>query len=152
MISNSAKQTQKIAKDFAKKILGLRSEQEAILIGLSGELGSGKTTFVQGFARGLGIKERVISPTFVILKNFKITKIKNQKSKIKNLVHIDIYRINNSKEITDLGWKDLIKDPKNIILVEWAEKIKKLFPKPHFWIKFSHRTVQKRSIDIYLVK
>lgn len=139
-ISNSKIQTQKIAKDFAKKILRFRSSQKAVVIGLSGELGSGKTTFVQGFAKALGIKERIISPTFVILKRFK------------NLIHIDAYRIKNPKEILDLGWNDLIKNPENIILVEWPEKIKKILPKPHFWLNFSYTSPQKRGIDIRFVK
>ncbi|MBU3925773.1 tRNA (adenosine(37)-N6)-threonylcarbamoyltransferase complex ATPase subunit type 1 TsaE [Patescibacteria group bacterium] len=146
--SNSKMQTQKIAKDFAKKTIKHPvSNSRAMVIGLSGDLGSGKTTFVQGFAKSLGIKERVISPTFVLMKKFKI-----KNSRFKNLIHFDIYRINNSKEIIDLGWKEMIKNPENIILVEWAEKIKKLFSKPYFCIEFIHRKENQRGIDIRLVK
>lgn len=141
-ITNSKIQTQKLAKNFVHRIVGHRksNNSNAVVIGLSGELGSGKTTFVQGFAKSSGIKKRVISPTFVLMKRYK------------NLYHIDCYRINNPKEITDLRWKDLVKNPENIILVEWAEKIKKIFPKPHFWVKFSHIDKNKRSIDIQFVK
>lgn len=141
-ISNSKIQTQKIAKDFAHRIVGHRksNNSNAVVIGLSGELGSGKTTFVQGFAKALGVKTKVISPTFVLMKKYK------------NIFHIDAYRIKNPKEILDLGWKDLIKNPENIILIEWPEKIKKIFPKPHFWIKFTHRRKNTRGIDIRFVK
>lgn len=149
-ITNSKFQTQKLAKNFARKIVGHRKFNKfnnncAIVIGLSGELGSGKTTFVQGFAKELGIKERIISPTFVILKKFKI---KN----FKFLTHIDAYRIKNYKEILDLGWKDMLVNPKNIILVEWPEKIKKIFPRQHFWLNFSHKGKNTRGVDIHFVK
>ncbi len=146
-ITNSKSQTQKLAKNFAHKIVGYRKFNNdcAIVVGLSGELGSGKTTFVQGFAKALGIKERIISPTFVILKKFKI-------QDLKFLTHIDAYRIKNSKEILDLGWKDLLVSPENIILVEWPEKIKKIFPRQHFWLNFNHEGKSKRSIDIHFVK
>lgn len=139
-ISDSRIQTQKTAKDFAKKILRLHSWKKAVIIGLSGELGSGKTTFVQGFAKALGVKTRIISPTFVLMKRHK------------NIFHIDAYRTKNPKEILDLGWKDLIKNSENIILVEWPEKIKKIFSKPHFWIEFTHRRKNTRGIDIRFVK
>ncbi len=142
MISESVQQTRKIAKSLADEILKEKSIH-GIAVGLAGELGSGKTTFVQGFAKTLGIKERVISPTFVILKRFKI-----HESRFKNLIHIDAYRINNPKEIIDLGWKEIINAPQNIILIEWAGKIKKILPKKHFFINFKHINKNKRWIKI----
>ncbi len=152
-ISNSKIQTQKMAKDFARQIVqySMLHNKGAVLIGLSGDLGSGKTAFVQGFAKALGIKTKIISPTFVILKRFKIQSA-DWRTRIKNLTHIDAYRIKNPKEILDLGWKELIKNPENIILVEWPEKIKKIFSKPHFWIEFTHRRKNTRGIDIRFVK
>lgn len=146
-ITNSKFQTQKLAKNLAKQLVKhqMPNKKHALVVGLSGELGSGKTTFVQGFAKALGIKERIISPTFVILKKFKI-------KDLKFLTHIDAYRIKNSKEILDLGWKNMLVSPENIILVEWPEKIKKIFPKQYFWLNFSHKGKSKRSIDIHFVK
>lgn len=141
-ITYSKIQTQKLAKNFAKKILKLKNKK-AVVIGLSGELGSGKTTFSQGFAKALNIKERIISPTFIIQKRFKIKDLR-----FKNLYHIDAYRIKNPKEILDLGWEDVLVNPENLILVEWAEKIKKIFPRQHFWLNFRHKSKNKRSIDI----
>ena len=140
MITNSKIQTQKVAKELAKQCPKQGLGQKAVLIGLSGELGSGKTTFVQGFAKSLGIKKKVISPTFVLMKRYK------------NLYHIDCYRIDSYKEILDLGWKDMLANKENIILVEWAEKIKKIFPKSYVWIKFTHKSLNQRGIDIRFVK
>ena len=142
IITKSNRETQKIAKDLARKIIRLK-DKKAIIIGLIGELGSGKTTFIQGFVKALGIKERVISPTFIILKKFKI---KNLKFKI--LVHIDAYRISKPKEIIDLGWKDLIKNPQNIIIIEWADKIKKILSRKYIRVDFRHKNKNKRWIKI----
>lgn len=125
MFSKSVKETNKIAFNLAKKALKSR---KPFIIGLEGNLGSGKTTFTQGFAKGLGIKERILSPTFVILKRFKI--------KNKNFYHIDCYRIKNPKEILDLGFKEIVNNPKNIVAIEWADKIKRIMPKDTLWLKF----------------
>ncbi|MEW5907876.1 MAG: tRNA (adenosine(37)-N6)-threonylcarbamoyltransferase complex ATPase subunit type 1 TsaE [Patescibacteria group bacterium] len=145
-ISQSKNQTQKLAKQMAQKVIQQKT-QKAVLIGLSGELGGGKTTFVQGFAKALGIKKKVTSPTFVLMKCLQLSI-----PSFAFLIHLDAYRIKKSKEILDLGWRKLIKNPQNIILVEWAEKIKKIFPKKYFWIKFSHLGPHKRLIDISLKK
>ncbi|MBI4691941.1 MAG: tRNA (adenosine(37)-N6)-threonylcarbamoyltransferase complex ATPase subunit type 1 TsaE [Candidatus Terrybacteria bacterium] len=170
-ISISIKQTKEIAGILARKILRLRSGRGAVIVGLSGELGSGKTTFSQCFARALGIKEKIHSPTFVIFRKHEIrnpkslpadashqamqageTNSKSKNQKFKTLYHFDVYRIKKPKEIIDLGWRKIISDSKNIILVEWPEKIKKIFPKKHFWINFTHLAPKKRGIDIYLHK
>jgi len=147
MISGNIKQTKKIAENLARKILRLRLGRGAVIVGLSGELGSGKTTFAQCFARALGIKEKIHSPTFVILKTYNL-----QFTTYNHLIHIDVYRIKKPKEILDLGWEKIISDSGNIILAEWPEKIKKIFPKKHFWINFSHLAKNKRGIDIFLHK
>ena len=136
LISENAAETRKFAKNLAKKWLKQGLRKKALIIGLTGELGSGKTVFVQGFAKASGVKERVLSPTFVILKKFK------------NFIHIDAYRIKKPKEIIDLGWKKLINNPQNIILIEWAEKIKRILPKKYIKIKFEHVDRNKRKISL----
>ena len=70
--SNSPKETHKIAAKFAKQILRLKTKKNAVVLTLRGNLGAGKTTFLQGFAKGLGIKSKINSPTFIIMKRFKI--------------------------------------------------------------------------------
>ena len=149
-ISVSKNQTSKLAKELAvtlRQAQGKKIFNKAIVIGLSGELGSGKTTFCQSFAKALGVKEKVHSPTFVIMKKYLV--ISRQYSA---LFHFDAYRIKNKKDIISLGWKKIISEPKNIILVEWAENIKKVFPKKHFWINLAHLGKNRRGIDIKSVK
>ena len=149
-ISVSKNQTSKLAKELAvtlRQAQGKKIFNKAIVIGLSGELGSGKTTFCQSFAKALGVKEKVHSPTFVIMKKYSVAR-----NQYPVLFHFDAYRIKKPKDIVVLGWKKIISEPKNIILVEWAENIKKVFPKKHFWIKLAHLGKNKRGIDIKSVK
>ena len=141
----NSSQTQKIAKTLARDILKTNLNKKSIVVGLEGCLGSGKTTFLQGFARGLGIKEKILSPTFVILKKYKIQDIR---CKIQNFYHIDCYRIENSKEILDLGFKEIISNPKNIVVIEWANRIKEAIPRKTIWIKFDFIDSKTRKIMI----
>lgn len=153
IITNNVEETWELAKKLANDILKISSDK-ATVIGLEGNLGTGKTMFAQGFARGLGVKETIVSPTFIIMKKFQISKSKCQiKSQIpisnfKKFIHIDAYRLDNSKEIMDLGWNGLIADPKNIILVEWADKIREILPKNFIWVKFKVVGEEKREIVV----
>lgn len=137
--------TKKLAANLAKKAWSLAPGRKALTLALSGNLGSGKTTFVQGFANALGIKKPPKSPTFILLQAFP-PGIKNQELGIKNLVHIDAYRIEKPKELLHLGLKEVLNDPHNIVLIEWAEKIKKLLPKNATWIYFKHAGKNNRLI------
>ncbi len=141
-LSGSPSRTKKLGEKLVKGILKEPIKKQALVLGLKGELGSGKTTFLQGFAEGLGIKEKILSPTFVIIKKYKI---KNLKVKSKNFIHIDCYRARNPKEILSLGFKEIVSDPQNIIAIEWAEKIRKIIPEEAIWIKleFTCKTTRK---------
>lgn len=132
--TKSAKETQKLGADFACKIRAT-PKKSATVIALQGNLGGGKTTFLQGFFKGLGVKEKVLSPTFVIMKRFG------------NFYHIDCYRLKDKNDILELGWEEIIKNPKNIVAVEWAEKIKSILPKDTILIKFCFIDEQTRRID-----
>ena len=122
-LTNSEQETKKLAKNLAKKM-------PSGVVALSGELGAGKTTFVQGFAKGLGVTDKIISPTFVLIRQHKIPKTK------KILYHIDLYRIEDTLNIDKLGIKELIDNPLNIVIIEWAEKIKSRLPKNTVKISF----------------
>jgi len=144
-ISSSSAKTKKLGEKLAKQILKKKLKKKAFIIGLEGELGGGKTTFLQGFAKGLGIKEKITSPTFVIMKKFKIQHLK---SNIQYLIHIDCYRIKKPKELLDLGFREIISNPKNIVVIEWADRIKKIMPKNSIWIEFKFIDENTREIMI----
>lgn len=153
IVSASVEETQKFARDLAQKMLIRKhSFKNARVLGLEGNLGSGKTAFAQGFAQGLGIQEKILSPTFVILKKFEILNSKsatNSKYKFQNFYHIDCYRLEDSKELLALGWKEIIASPKNIVLVEWAERVKKILPKNATRLTFTVLQNHTRNICIY---
>lgn len=133
-ITYCEEETKNLAKQLASKLHGV--------IALSGELGAGKTTFVQGFANGLGIKEKIISPTFILIRQHKIPDSKNM------LYHVDLYRLENLDNLKHLGLEECWADPKNIVLIEWAQKAKELLPKNTVWIKFENTYGNKRKISI----
>lgn len=134
IITNSSKETFDLGKDFAKDLKG------GEILCFSGDLGAGKTTFTQGLLAGLGVSEKVNSPTFVIIKEYQL-----DKKEIKNIYHIDTYRVEKD-DIIDLGWDDMIKKEENITIIEWPEKINEIIPQKSIWIKFEHLSEDKRKI------
>jgi len=144
IVSSSFLQTKNIAKTLAEIVLGERQRRGATVIALVGELGSGKTTFAQGFAKGLGIKARILSPTFILLKEFAI-----QHSFFRVFYHIDCYRLDNpAGELLRLEFKKIIADPHAIVVIEWADRIKKILPRDVLWIQLRHGDKNKRYITI----
>jgi tRNA threonylcarbamoyladenosine biosynthesis protein TsaE len=141
--TKSEKETEKLGEEIGKKILKEKLGKVAKVIALEGDLGGGKTTFLKGFAKGLGIKEKILSPTFILIRKFQIPSTKFQ-----NFYHIDCYRIEKIKEILNLGFREIIKDPKNIVAIEWADKIKKILPKKVIKIKFKILGKKEREILI----
>lgn len=136
-ITKSAQETQKLAQFLAKEIY------PPLVIGLEGELGSGKTTFIQGFAKGLGIKEKILSPTFVLMKKFGLPR-----SKAGHFYHIDCYRLNKPKDLLDLGFRKMLADNQGVIVIEWADKVKKILPQTNFLkIKFKYINEKTRKIS-----
>lgn len=133
IITTNIGQTKKIASRLAKEIILMQSDC-ARVIALEGNLGAGKTTFVQGFAHALGITEKIQSPTFVLMKIYSL----NKQKYLKHLVHIDAYRLETPKELEHLGFRELLQDRDGVILIEWADRVKKLLPKDTTWITFEH--------------
>lgn len=133
-ITDSFEETKKIGKKLAKSLGG--SE----LIALYGDLGGGKTTFVQGLALGLGIERRIISPTFIIVRTYKI--------KSKNFYHIDLYRAHSSQDLESLGLPEIINDENSIKAIEWAENLKNLLPEKRIDVFFEYLEENKRKIKI----
>jgi tRNA threonylcarbamoyladenosine biosynthesis protein TsaE len=145
--TKNAGETEVAGKAFANHLI--ISGAKKATVALIGELGSGKTTFVQGFAKRLRIKKRIISPTFVIMRKYDIDKGLS-KNRLVDLYHIDLYRIsgNFEKEIKNLGLEELWQNDGNIILIEWADKIKQFLPKRTHWLNFDILSGSERNIKI----
>ena len=143
IISDSSEKTKKVGEMLAKTALKTKPEK-ALVFAFNGELGSGKTTFIQGFAEGLGVKDNVLSPTFNIFKRFEIKKNKF----FKNLFHFDCYRIIRKNEILDLGFREIVDNSENIVVIEWADKIKKILPLRMFIVEIDVMEEGKRVISI----
>ncbi|MBU1046350.1 tRNA (adenosine(37)-N6)-threonylcarbamoyltransferase complex ATPase subunit type 1 TsaE [Patescibacteria group bacterium] len=133
-------------KDFADSYIKSlkKSENKATVIILRGDLGSGKTTFTQEVANIFEIKDYVTSPTFVIQKRYEINN--SQELGFKNLIHIDAYRLSSGKELLDLGWKEDINNPQNIIFIEWPERVTEVLPKNTKEISFKFIDEETREI------
>ncbi|HOX21669.1 MAG TPA: tRNA (adenosine(37)-N6)-threonylcarbamoyltransferase complex ATPase subunit type 1 TsaE [Candidatus Paceibacterota bacterium] len=142
MLSSSPRQTQKIAEILVKTLLA-DPEKSPRIFCLQGDLGAGKTTFIQGIAKALKIKNKILSPTFVIMKDFKIGLRPFQR-----LFHIDCYRFDKPEEILALNFKEIITNPKNLIFIEWPERIAKFLPKNSVWLEFKVKGKNKREIII----
>lgn len=123
--SNSSAFTKYLGKCLSKLIL------PGDLILFSGELGGGKTTFISGLAKGLGIKEDLSSPSFTILNIYSI-------GKDKKLIHADFYRLGNIDEIVEVGIEDYIYDNNSIVCIEWGEKIKGYLEKEYLEVKINY--------------
>lgn len=121
------------------------SERGATVIGLQGDLGSGKTAFVQSIAKIFGVAEYVTSPTFVIQKRYKINN--SNHNEFKNLIHIDAYRLDSGEELLNLGWREILSNPKNIIFIEWSERVAEILPSGSKKIYFKFIDDKTREIN-----
>lgn len=115
-VSSSIYDTEKLAKKLAKKY------KKGAVILFQGPLGSGKTTFIQTFAKALGVTGRIISPTFILMKPYDLPK------SLRKLYHLDLYRLENQQQIESLGLEEIWNNPQNIVLIEWAAKLAQLPP------------------------
>lgn len=160
IVTNSFKETRQVGFDLAKKLNG------GEVLALYGDLGSGKTTFMQGLARGLGITKNIISPTFIIMRSYEITRHSGKQKahpeseknrswtsqdddfSARNLYHVDLYRINGEKDVESLGLLELMNQPDNIVAIEWPDKIENLLPQNRINIYFEYLEDDKREIKI----
>lgn len=124
IITKSLEETQSLAKDWLASLPFKNSE--ATVVGLYGNLGSGKTTFTQFVAKELNITENITSPTFVIEKLYE-----TKHEHFKRLIHIDAYRIEKASELQDLNFEEIVANPNNLIIIEWPENVKEILPENH---------------------
>jgi len=111
-LSKKEEETLSLGAKIAKTVIG------GEIFALTGDLGTGKTTFVKGFARSLGIEKQITSPTFNIIKVYPV-----QFKNIKRLVHVDAYRLNSPEDLISIGLEELFSDSTNIAIIEWPEHI-----------------------------
>lgn len=117
--SKSLEDTAKAAADWLADISVRQGEpDQAMVVGLSGHLGAGKTAFVKALAKEMGVEEIVTSPTFVLMKIYE-----TKDARWPRLVHIDAYRLERAEELAALDWERLVADPHNLIMVEWPENV-----------------------------
>ncbi len=137
--TKSTQQTQKLGEKIGRE--ALKKTDEVIIIVLSGDLGTGKTTLVKGIAKGLGIKDNIVSPTFTLIQSYSI-------GPQRTLYHIDPYRLKNPNDMVALGFKELITQKGNIIIIEWGERLKDYLPEHVMRIELWHREDNNREIII----
>ena len=137
--TNSLEETAQVA---AEGLASLEPSQQATVLALRGDLGAGKTTFTQALARELGISENVTSPTFVIMKIYDL-----ENKVFERLIHIDAYRFDTPDELDGLNFSDFLKDPKNLIVVEWPEKVEGKLPPETVFIDFKFISETVREIS-----
>jgi tRNA threonylcarbamoyladenosine biosynthesis protein TsaE len=129
----------------------LSSPRRRTILALSGELGSGKTAFVQGLAQALGIREKIQSPTFVLMKWYQIPEPSQRFHRFHqfhHFVHVDAYRLDRPSEARHLNLKSIFRDPDALVAIEWADRIRRFIPKKAIWIHFRHKAKTKRLITI----
>lgn len=115
IILKTENDTQNFAIKLAKSLKG------GEIIALEGDLGAGKTTLTQYLAKALGVKAKVTSPTFVLMKIYEIS---NKKYGLRNLVHVDCYRLDDPQELFYLGLEEYLNKNDSVVIIEWADKIK----------------------------
>ena len=134
---DSISATQKFASEMAAKI------QNPCVIAMTGDLGSGKTTFTQGFARGMGIKDNVGSPTFKLVSEYQGEHLL--------LNHVDCYRLENEKDFFNIGGEKYLEPDGAITIIEWSEKITNVIPRDAIIIDFK-RIPEKPDVRILMIE
>jgi tRNA threonylcarbamoyladenosine biosynthesis protein TsaE len=131
--SSSAEETRSIASTLARSLL------PGDVVALTGDLGAGKTCFVQGSARALGVGEQVTSPSFVLVREYQ---------GVHPLLHLDVYRLNNLQELVDLGYEELL-DPSRIVFIEWGDVVGPLLPEAYLEVVIRGGADEPRGIDLH---
>jgi tRNA threonylcarbamoyladenosine biosynthesis protein TsaE len=129
--TSTPEDTRKVAEAVAELLV------PGDVVSLTGDLGAGKTTFVQGAARGLGVAERVTSPTFVLVREYRGDV---------PVCHMDVYRLDRLQEVIDLGFEDLL-DPGSVIFVEWGDAIEPLLPDEHLRVELRTGAGEARRLS-----
>lgn len=142
-VCENTDETQAVAQAILERV-GDGVSDQATIITLKGELGAGKTTFTQALARELGITESVTSPTYVIEQRFRIP----GHDTFKTFVHVDAYRLESGRELADLGWREVLANPANLVCLEWPERVPEVLPRNRITVTFEVTGESSRKLII----
>jgi tRNA threonylcarbamoyladenosine biosynthesis protein TsaE len=132
IITNSEEETERAGAELARRL------SPGAVVALYGDLGAGKTAFVRGMARGLGIDCRVSSPTFTIVNEYRGKA---------DLFHFDMYRLSGADELFNIGWEDYLSRG-GICAVEWSEKVQDAFYGDEVVVRIEKLSDSQRRISI----
>ncbi|MCS7216503.1 MAG: tRNA (adenosine(37)-N6)-threonylcarbamoyltransferase complex ATPase subunit type 1 TsaE [Candidatus Bipolaricaulota bacterium] len=133
VITASAEETMALAAELARRL------RDGDVVALVGPLGTGKTTFVKGLARGLLIPEEVLSPSFLLARTYR---------GLKDLHHLDLYRVRSPRELAEVGLDALLPPEAGVTAVEWADRFPHLIPRGAIWVFLEHAGEGRRRITI----
>jgi len=140
-----------VAEAFLKGLSKMSPQSTATVVGLSGDLGAGKTAFTKCAATLLGVTETVTSPTFILEKVYDISENKFFAGRYSKLVHIDAYRLDKGEEMSALGWQALLGDSRNLIFLEWPEQVESALPQDIIKISFEFVSENVRKVECDLI-
>lgn len=142
IITKSLDETKKLAIKLAHKL------KPKDVVALYGDLGSGKTTFTRFLVEALNINVRVQSPTFVLLRKYSAVNAGDTNQDINTVYHLDLYRLQNTSDLSELGLEELFEDKTALTIIEWPEIAQGLLPKETINIKFETLTDGTKRISL----
>lgn len=143
IITKSAQETQNAGQDFGTRLRKQGRGKKAMLVTLYGNLGSGKTTFVQGMTKALSIPHRILSPTFVITREYPL-----KLNSFDRFYHIDLYRVESEIEVKSLGLVEIFENPLHIVAIEWADRLGSQLPKERIDVYCKYLNGETRQVKI----
>ena len=146
-VANNLTEMRALAEGFLGTLAGLPTTGGALVVGLSGDLGAGKTAFTKCVADILGVKDTVTSPTFILEKIYPLSEDTVFGTRITKLVHIDAYRLDDGSEMRALDWGSVIKDEHALVLLEWPEQVASVLPRSIINLSFEYVDEGVRSVS-----
>ena len=137
-----------VAGEFLRLLGQREAKSTATVMGLSGNLGAGKTSFTKCVAELLGITEVITSPTFILEKIYDIPEGSTLGSRFTKLIHIDAYRLEGGDEMAPLGWEAILGEPHNLVFLEWPEQVASALPQDMDTILFEYVSESVRKITM----
>ena len=134
----------RVVKRVFDQISNMPPTTNATIVALVGDLGAGKTTLTQEFAKEFGVRERVKSPTFILMSVYEVPPQKG--CRYRHVAHIDCYRLESPAELVHLGFATLLKDREALVVIEWADHIRALLPPHTVWIRMEHGTHKNERV------